>query len=270
MGRQLEALGSSEWIENRFFQELRGKPRLDALGNQQLFKQLAEGNPDARGKIAEGNLALVVRFARRSKGNGVPFLDLIQTGILALFKAIDDFDPKRGSFSTLAFRRIQVAMTDELAQSSQPVNLPTDKNRVQQAEPDGKKFRTGNRWVGRGRHDAIKMASKPFLSLNQPALEYGYLLEEMVADPSAIDPEAYVVKQLTYEAMGRVIGPVLTEREIDVFNSHYGFPGGLPQTYEEIGSRLGVTPQRAEQINKKALEKLRDPAVLAQLKHQAN
>lgn len=255
-------------IRYLFFRELRQRPRLDSSGNQLLFEKWAQGDLSVRGQIVEGNIPLVVSIAKKYIGRGdVPLMELVQAGSIALINAADEFDLRRQcTFSTAAFQKIRKAIWVEREKSSSIFNLPIDTDRALNTKPNGKGFVNGGKRVSSKRYYALKLAAEPVLSLDQEGKE-GLSLHEVIADSVAEDPEEKAVEGDTARFIDRVTGQVLSLRQKKVIELHYGLLNGSPKTYEDIGLLMGLSAQRIQQIEKKALAELRKSADLQQLRY---
>lgn len=257
-----------------YLKEIGQVPLLSAEEEQTLARAARAGDADARRRLSEANLRLVVSVAKRYAGRGLPFLDLIQEGNLGLMKAAEKFEPDRGfKFSTYATWWIRQSITRAIADQGRtiriPVHLVEHINRVRKTagellrkngrEPTAEEIAVRLEMEPDRVRELLQLAQEP-VSLETPVgEEEDAHLEDFIQDEEAGIPVDEAGRQLLRRELMSVLKS-LTPREELVITLRFGLDDGRPRTLEELGKEFNVTRERIRQIEAKALRKLRHPS----------
>ena len=256
-----------------YLKEIGKVPLLSAEEEIELAKRMELGDQEAKKRLAEANLRLVVSIAKRYVGRGMLFLDLIQEGNLGLIKAVEKFDYRKGyKFSTYATWWIRQALTRAIADQARTIRIP-----VHMVETINKLIRVSRQLLQElGREptpeeiaaemnmpvervrEILKISQEP-VSLETPiGEEEDSHLGDFIQDESIPTPVEATNQTLLHEQLDEVVS-TLTEREQRVIKLRFGWDDGRPRTLEEVGKEFNVTRERIRQIEAKALRKLRHP-----------
>ena len=263
-----------------YLKEIGKVPLLSAEEEIELAQRMETGDEDAKKRLAEANLRLVVRIAKRYVGRGMLFLDLIQEGNLGLIKAVEKFDYRKGyKFSTYATWWIRQAITRAIADQARTIRIP-----VHMVETINKLIRVSRQLLQElGREpspeeiaeemsmpvervrEILKISQEP-VSLETPiGEEEDSHLGDFIQDDNVPVPADAAAFSLLKEQLNEVLS-TLTDREQKVLRLRFGLDDGRARTLEEVGKEFNVTRERIRQIEAKALRKLRHPSRSRKLK----
>ncbi|MBD8003594.1 RNA polymerase sigma factor RpoD [Bacillus norwichensis] len=257
--------------------------RVDLLSAEEevkLAERIEQGDEEAKKRLAEANLRLVVSIAKRYVGRGMLFLDLIQEGNMGLIKAVEKFDHRKGfKFSTYATWWIRQAITRAIADQARTIRIPVHMVetinkliRVQRQllqdlgrEPTPEEIAEEMDLTPDKVREILKIAQEP-VSLETPiGEEDDSHLGDFIEDQEATSPSDHAAYELLKEQLEDVLD-TLTDREENVLRLRFGLDDGRTRTLEEVGKVFGVTRERIRQIEAKALRKLRHPSRSKRLK----
>ena len=263
-----------------YLKEIGKVPLLSPEEEVELAKKMIEGDEEAKRRMTEANLRLVVSIAKRYVGRGMLFLDLIQEGNLGLIKAVEKFDYTKGyKFSTYATWWIRQAITRAIADQARTIRIP-----VHMVETINKTIRVSRQLLQELGHDPsaeeiaeemdmpvdkvrdiLKIAQEP-VSLETPiGEEEDSHLGDFIPDEDASEPSEAASFSLLREQLEEVLA-TLAPREKKVLELRFGIVDGRTRTLEEVGKEFNVTRERIRQIEAKALRKLRHPSRSKKLK----
>jgi RNA polymerase primary sigma factor len=263
-----------------YLKEIGRVPLLSADEEIELAKRIAQGDEEAKRRLAEANLRLVVSIAKRYVGRGMLFLDLIQEGNMGLIKAVEKFDYTKGyKFSTYATWWIRQAITRAIADQARTIRIPVhmvetinkliriSRQLLQELgrEPTAEEIAAEMDMSPEKVREIQKIAQEP-VSLETPiGEEDDSHLGDFIEDQEALAPADAAAYELLKEQLEDVLD-TLTEREENVLRLRFGLDDGRTRTLEEVGKVFGVTRERIRQIEAKALRKLRHPSRSKRLK----
>ena len=263
-----------------YLKEIGKVPLLSAEEEIELAKRMENGDQEAKKRLAEANLRLVVSIAKRYVGRGMLFLDLIQEGNLGLIKAVEKFDYRKGyKFSTYATWWIRQAITRAIADQARTIRIP-----VHMVETINKLLRVSRQLLQElGREptpeeiseemgmpvdrvrEILKISQEPVSRETPIGEEEDSHLGDFIQDDNVPVPAEAASFTLLREQLVEVLG-TLTEREQKVLRLRFGLDDGRARTLEEVGKEFNVTRERIRQIEAKALRKLRHPSRSRKLK----
>ncbi len=263
-----------------YLKEIGKVPLLSAEEEIELAKRMEEGDEEAKKRLSEANLRLVVSIAKRYVGRGMLFLDLIQEGNLGLIKAVEKFDYSKGyKFSTYATWWIRQAITRAIADQARTIRIPVhmvetinklvrvSRQLLQQLgrEPSPEEIAAEMNMPVERVREILKISQEP-VSLETPiGEEEDSHLGDFIQDDNVPVPADAAAFTLLKEQLREVLS-TLTEREQKVLRLRFGLDDGRARTLEEVGKEFNVTRERIRQIEAKALRKLRHPSRSRKLK----
>ncbi|RJG20441.1 RNA polymerase sigma factor RpoD [Paenibacillus thiaminolyticus] len=263
-----------------YLKEIGRVPLLSAEEEIELAKRVVQGDAEAKQRLAEANLRLVVSIARRYIGRGMMLLDLIQEGNMGLMRAVDKFDYTKGyKFSTYATWWIRQAITRSIADQARTIRVPVHMvetinklNRISKEllqelgrEPSPEEIAVKMEITPEKVREIMKIGQEP-VSIETPVGdENDSSLGDFIEDQEALAPADAAAYELLKVQLEDVLD-TLTEREQNVLRLRFGLDDGRTRTLEEVGHEFGVTRERIRQIEAKALRKLRHPSRSKRLK----
>jgi RNA polymerase primary sigma factor len=275
---------STEDPVRMYLKEIGNVPLLSSEEEVELAKRVEQGDEEAKKKLTEANLRLVVSIAKKYVGRGMPFLDLIQEGNMGLMKAVDKFDYTKGyKFSTYATWWIRQAITRGIADTGRTIRVPV--HMVETINKTLRMTRTLLQELGREPtpeevadrlnvpvarvREVLKISRDP-VSLDTPiGEEDDSHLGDFIEDDTALSPSDSAAFSMLRAELNTALES-LTEREREVVMLRFGLKDGRARTLEEVGKEFNVTRERIRQIEAKALRKLRHPSRSKRLKDFLN
>ena len=263
-----------------YLKEIGQVPLLTPEEEMELAQKVSTGDKEAKKKLTESNLRLVVSIAKKYSGRGLHILDLIQEGNTGLIRAVDKFDYTKGNkFSTYATWWIRQAITRAIADQARTIRVP-----VHMVEVINKATRCNRKLVQElGREPTLEEIADELglpiekiieanrtaadtLSLDNPVGdEEDTTIGSFVEDDNTPGPAESTSNTMLAEALAEILG-TLTQREADVLKMRFGMYDGRNHTLEEVGQKFGVTRERIRQIENKAIRKLRHPSRAKKIK----
>ncbi len=260
--------------------------KLPLISNEELIKlanRLKKGDMEARRRMIEGNLRLVISIAKKYREQGLSFLDLIEEGNIGLMKAVEKFNYRKGYFFTYASYWIKQAIARALSSQTKTIRIPIHKiEEIQKMLRMNKKL---TQKLGKnptltelGRHlqipaeklrDIIEThaLSMGTTSLDTPIDEESDItIGDVINDTTSLDPEKQYDENVKIPQTIATCFKYLDAKEVRIIKYRYGIGGAEPMTLDEIGKKLGVSRERIRQIEKKALSKLRRSMTLDKYK----
>jgi RNA polymerase primary sigma factor len=263
-----------------YLKEIGQVPLLTPEEEMELAQKVSTGDKEAKKKLTEANLRLVVSIAKKYSGRGLHILDLIQEGNTGLIRAVDKFDYTKGNkFSTYATWWIRQAITRAIADQARTIRVP-----VHMVEVINKATRCNRKLVQElGREptleeiaDELGLPIEKIIEANRTAAdtlsldtpvgdEEDTTIGSFVEDDNTPGPAESTSNTMLAEALAEILG-TLTQREADVLKMRFGMYDGRNHTLEEVGQKFGVTRERIRQIENKAIRKLRHPSRAKKIK----
>lgn len=270
---EIEASGFSEDSVRLYLREIGRVKMIKPDEEIELARLIAKGDGEAKKKLIQANLRLVISIAKKYVNRGLPFQDLIQEGNLGLIRAAEKFDHTKGfKFSTYATWWIRQAISRGLADKSRTIRVP-----VHMVESINKLKKTSaklSQELGRkpnevelssaleipvGKVQEIMQADREPVSMEMPLnRDDETYIGDLIEDNESARPDATTAEELMRQDLGRMLSQ-LTPRERDIMHLRYGLEDGRQRTLEEVGRLFNITRERVRQIEHKAFRKLRQP-----------
>jgi RNA polymerase primary sigma factor len=239
-----------------------------------LARRIERGDVKAKDTMVERNLGLVHDVARRYRGSGVPYADLVQEGTVGLVRAVELFDHRRGvKFSTYAIWWVRRAVRDALA-GSKVIRVPPEAARqlaaVRRAEERLGPRRASDARIAELAHlsagavHALRASAQVVASLEETVGESATPFGELIADPGTVDPSEAAIAHEEHDDLAAMLR-LLPNRHREVLVRRYGLDGHRATSHEEIGRRLGVGAERSRQLERESLHRLRSVSAASSL-----
>ncbi|MCF7876669.1 RNA polymerase sigma factor RpoD/SigA [Candidatus Bipolaricaulota bacterium] len=266
----------------RYFDEVEAGPLLSREEEKDLAKRIEQGDEEAREKLASANLRLVISIAKKYRGYGLPFLDIIQEGNIGLMKAIDKFDWRKGyKFSTYATWWIRQAILKSLNNESRTVRVPShvsSLNRKIDKFVKTHKEKTGEEPSNEEIAEELDVdvdkvrkalrAKRESVSLDKPLRKdegSSEALGDVLADENSPQPEKEAFGDMLEDRLKGLLNQALSDREKQILKLRYGLEDYQPLTLEEVGDVFDISRERVRQLQNRAIDKLKDPKFKDQL-----
>ena len=266
---------------SRYFDDIGRKAVLSKDEELELAKRIEQGDEKARRELASANLRLVISIAKKYRGYGVPFLDLIQEGNTGLMKAIDKFDWRKGyKFSTYATWWIRQAILKALSNNSRTVRVPSNVQRQnRKIERFKEKYKEEHNEkpsaeeigeeldISADKVREVQSANMNSISLDKPLNEgeSSEALSDILATDDKSDPEGKALGDMIEDKLKGLLNEALSDREKRILKLRYGMDDYEPRTLEEVGDVFDISRERVRQLQNRAINKLRDPEIKSEL-----
>jgi len=278
-----ESFNSTDSFGN-YFKHISKRHLLSGTEEIELARGVLAGDPEARRKLAEANLRLVVSIAKKYQNHGLSLQDLVQEGSMGLLKAVDKFDPEKGCrFSTYATWWIRQAILRSLADKARTIRVPVHMNETMSKvrkifrqlafelgrRPTVDEIAAASGMVANKVRQALA-AEKTMISLDATLLQDGDApISEIIENDKVDDPEELTESHLLANQIKTVLGR-LTAQERDILTLRYGLGRPEPLTLKECGLKLGISRERVRQVEQKAIKKLQNNFETIKLKAYLN
>ncbi|MBS3786839.1 sigma-70 family RNA polymerase sigma factor [Candidatus Bipolaricaulota bacterium] len=266
-----------------YFDEIGERPLLTREEEVQLAQRIEEGDEEAKEELAVANLRLVISIAKKYRNFGLSFLDLIQEGNVGLMKAVEKFDWRKGyKFSTYATWWIRQAILRAITNRSRTIRVPAhmselirEINKIEReyiqehGEEPGAEDLADELDVSPEKVRHAKKTAQRTTSLDKPLNDEGResnVLGDIMPDNNLPSPEEESLETLLKDQLKELLHEVLTDRERRVVQLRYGLEDYHPRTLNEVGKVFGISRERVRQIQKQAINKLKNPEVKDQLR----